>query len=105
MIEEGTAENSIQVLNASQKKIRTLEFKAPVKQVMSCRHHADAAVDKIYILLWNGNLFSVTGAKLMDPEIDNTALDLKIAVKEEDEDSDDEDHDGGEYNGFCVFGK
>merc|ERR1711970_974573 len=51
MIEEGTAENSIQVFNAGAKKIRTLEFKSPVKQVMSCRHHeGDAATDKIYIL-------------------------------------------------------
>ena len=61
MIEEGTAENSILVLNASSKKIRTLEFKSPVKQVMSCRHHqGDAETDKIYILLWNGMLYSVT---------------------------------------------
>merc|ERR1712083_1084105 len=105
MIEEGTAENSIQVFNAGAKKIRTLEFKSPVKQVMSCRHHeGDAATDKIYILLWDGNLYSVTGAMLMDPEIEDKALDLKIAVKDEDEGSDDED-EKGEYNGFCVFGK
>merc|ERR1712212_1192648 len=87
------------------KKIRTLEFKSPVKQVMSCRHHeGDAATDKIYILLWDGNLYSVTGAMLMDPEIEDKALDLKIAVKDEDDGSDDED-EKGEYNGFCVFGK
>ena len=60
MIEEGTAENSIQVFNSGSKKIRTLEFKSPVKQVMSCRHHeGDAAADKIYIMLWDGNLYSV----------------------------------------------
>merc|ERR1712002_1439476 len=105
MIEEGTAENSIQVFNSASKKIRTLEFKSPVKQVMSCRHHeGDAEVDKVYILLWDGNLYSVTGAMLMDPEIEDKALDLKIAVKDEDEGSDDED-EKGEYSGFCVFGK
>ena len=35
MIEEGTAEDNLQVLNASGKKIRTLELKSPVKQIMS----------------------------------------------------------------------
>ena len=40
----------------------------------------------------------------MDPEIEDKALDLKIAVKDEDDGSDDED-EKGEYNGFCVFGK
>jgi len=104
MIEEGTAENSLQVINASQKKIRTLEFKSPVKQVMSCRHHeGEAEVDKVYILLWNGMLYSVTGAMLMDPDVADSALDLKVAVMEEDDE--DEDDDKGEYKGFCVFGK
>merc|ERR1712128_345683 len=104
MIEEGTAESSLQVINASQKKIRTLEFKSPVKQVMSCRHHeGEAEVDKVYILLWNGMLYSVTGAMLMDPDVADSALDLKVAVMEEDDE--DEDDDKGEYKGFCVFGK
>merc|ERR1711942_19872 len=105
MIEEGTAENSIQVFNSGSKKIRTLEFKSPVKQVMSCRHHeGDAAADKIYIMLWDGDLYSVTGAMLMDPEVEDKALDLKLAVKDEDDGSDSDD-EKGEYNGFCVFGK
>merc|ERR1712241_1620970 len=105
MIEEGTAENSIQVFNSGSKKIRTLEFKSPVKQVMSCRHHeGDAAADKIYIMLWDGNLYSVTGAMLMDPEVEDKALDLKLVVKDEDDGSDSDD-EKGEYNGFCVFGK
>jgi len=104
LIEEGTAENSIQVFNSSSKLIRTLEFKSPVKQIMSCRHHeGDAETDKIYMLLWNGMLYKVTGAMLMDPEVANTALDLKVAVMEEDDE--DEDDDKGEYKGFCVFGK
>ena len=61
MIEEGTAEDNLQVLNASGKKIRTLELKSPVKQIMSCRHHeGDAENDKIYILLWSGKLYSVS---------------------------------------------
>eukprot|EP00092_Neocalanus_flemingeri_P069754 GFUD01085540.1.p1 GENE.GFUD01085540.1~~GFUD01085540.1.p1 ORF type:complete len:327 (-),score=109.76 GFUD01085540.1:125-1105(-) len=104
LIEEGTAENAIIVFNDSSKKIRTLEFKSPVKQVMSCRHHeGDAETDKIYILLWNGMLYKCTGAMLMDPEVANGALDLKVAVMEEDDE--DEDDDKGEYKGFCVFGK
>merc|ERR1712183_679871 len=104
LIEEGTAENSIQVFNSSSKLIRTLEFKSPVKQIMSCRHHeGDAETDKIYMLLWNGMLYKVTGNMLMDPEVANTALDLKVAVMEADDE--DEDDDKGEYKGFCVFGK
>merc|ERR1711887_124076 len=104
LIEEGTAENSIQIFNASSKKIRTLEFKSPVKQIMSCRHHeGEAETDKIYMLLWNGMLYKVTGNMLMDPEVANDALDLEVAVMEEDDDE--EDDDKGEYRGFCVFGK
>merc|ERR1711970_312475 len=104
LIEEGTAENSIQIFNASSKKIRTLEFKSPVKQIMSCRHHkGEAETDKIYMLLWNGMLYKVTGNMLMDPEVANDALDLEVAVMEEDDNE--EDDDKGEYRGFCVFGK
>ena len=104
MIEEGTAENSIQVFNSSSKLIRTLELKSPVKQIMSCRHHeGDAETDKIYILLWSGKLYKVTGAMLMDPEVANAALDMELAVIEEDDE--DEENDRGEYRGFCVFGK
>jgi len=104
LIEEGTAENALKVFNSKKKIIRELEFKSPVKQVMSCRHHeGDAETDRIYILLWNGMLYSVTGAMLMDPEVADSALDLKVAVVEEDDE--DEDDDKGEYKGFCVFGK
>jgi len=104
LIEEGTAENALKVFNSKKKIIRDLEFKSPVKQVMSCRHHeGDAETDKIYILLWNGMLYSVTGAMLMDPDVADGALDLKVAVMEEDDE--DEDDDKGEYKGFCVFGK
>ena len=66
MIEEGTSEKSLQVFNSSSKKIRQLEFKSAVKQVMSCRHHeGDAAADKIYIMLWDGNLYSVLISSLI----------------------------------------
>jgi len=109
LIEEGTAENSIQVFNASTKLLRTLEFKSPVKQIMSCRHHeGDAEADKIYMLLWNGTLYKVTGSKLMDPDVKNEDLDLKVAVlpvDKDDDDDDDDDDDQGEYAGFCVYGK
>merc|ERR1711887_222024 len=78
LIEEGTAENSLQVFNSSSKKIRTLKFKSAVKQIMSCRHHeGEAETDKIYMLLWNGMLYKVTGNMLMDPEVANDALDLE----------------------------
>ena len=43
---------------------------------------------------------------LMDAEVEDKALDLKLAVKDNDEGSDsDSDDEKGEYNGFCVFGK
>lgn len=86
---------------------------------MSCRHHEGSAeADKIFIMLWNGNLYSVTGSKLSDEAVTNEALDLKLAVDirtlarqnsnsgapAEDSDSDDDD-DFGEYRGFCVYGK
>ena len=82
-------------------------------KVMSCRHHEGSAeADKIYIMLWNGNLYSVTGTMLSDESVANEALDLKLAVDiktlanivQDDDDSDDDD-DFGEYKGFCVYGK
>ena len=60
LIEEGTADNSLKVFCPNNKLIRTLEFKSPVKQIMSCRHHeGDAEEDKIYMLPWNGSLMKV----------------------------------------------
>ena len=107
LIEEGTAENSLLVMNNQGKTIRTMEFKSPVKQIMSCRHHeGDAETDKIYIMLWNGNLYKVTGNMLSDINVADDALDLKIAVKMEDyDDGDPDDDDFGEFRGFCVYGK
>ena len=82
-------------------------------KVMSCRHHEGSAeADKIYIMLWNGNLYSVTGTMLSDESVANEALDLKLAVdietlsntaQAEDSESDNDD-DFGEYRGFCVYG-
>ena len=86
-------------------------------KVMSCRHHEGSAeADKIFIMLWNGNLYSVTGKMLSDEAVTNEVLDLKLAVDiktlarpnstgapEDDSDSDDDD-DFGEYRGFCVYG-
>eukprot|EP00092_Neocalanus_flemingeri_P022319 GFUD01024202.1.p1 GENE.GFUD01024202.1~~GFUD01024202.1.p1 ORF type:complete len:356 (+),score=87.45 GFUD01024202.1:96-1163(+) len=134
MIEEGTAENTLPVFCSLRKLIRTLEFPAPVMQVMSCRHHeAGAEDDKIYILLWDGNILKVTGSMLEDPDLSNDDLDIVPAVSNEVlvkkrratmkikisgavmEDSDInnyvldqenvEDDDKGEYKGFCVYGK
>lgn len=109
LIEEGTAAKSLQVFNSSSKLLRELEFNSPVKQVMSCRHHeGEAKADIIYILLWNGALYKVTGSQLMDTAVENDKLDLKIAVtkpSDNDGDDDSDDDDEGEYGGFCVFGK
>jgi len=106
LIEEGTAEMALKVFDGRKKMIRELEFKAPVKQVMSCRHHeGEAEADMVYILLWSGMLYSVTGSKLMDPNVTDDDLDLKLAVVEDDDDADEEHEDKGEYKGFCVFGK
>ena len=43
------------------REVRKLEFEAPVKQVISCRHHTggDAEQDDIYVLLCDGDLFKV----------------------------------------------
>ena len=60
LIEEGAAEKTLDIYCPNNRLVRTLQFPAPVKQVMSCRHHQGRAEeDKIYILLWNGNIFKV----------------------------------------------
>ena len=119
LIEEGEAEKTLDIYCPNNRLIRTLQFPAPVKQVMSCRHHQGRAEeDKIYILLWNGNIFKVgidqrkslsdfmlkvSGSLLEDPEVNDDALDLSTVFTSEGDD-DDEDDDG-EYKGFCVYGK
>ena len=42
-------------------EVRLLQFDAPVKQVISCRHHTggEAEADDIYVLLCSGNLLKV----------------------------------------------
>jgi len=90
-------------MNAQAKQIRELEFSHPVKQVMSCRHHQDnAKADKIYIMLWNGAVYSVTGNMLMDESVSDDALDLKLAVERNVVDEEDDDEQG-ELRGFCVY--
>ena len=59
-ISSGAAEKSLQVFDTAQNTIRTLEFKAPVLQIQSCRHHSEAETDKIFILLVDNTLYRVT---------------------------------------------
>ena len=40
-------------------EVRLLEFDAPVKQVISCRHHTGGEADDIYVLLCDGDLLKV----------------------------------------------
>ena len=48
---------------------------------MSCHHHEGSAeADKIFIMLWNGNLYSVTGKMLSHEAVTKEALDLKLTV-------------------------
>eukprot|EP00092_Neocalanus_flemingeri_P000377 GFUD01000401.1.p1 GENE.GFUD01000401.1~~GFUD01000401.1.p1 ORF type:complete len:373 (+),score=71.57 GFUD01000401.1:22-1119(+) len=102
LIEEGTAETTLAVYCPNNRLVRTVEFPAPVKQVMSCRHHRGRAEeDKIFILLWNGHLVKVSGSLLEDPEIGNDALDMATVFMGADEEEDDD----GEFKGFCVHSK
>ena len=60
LVEEGTARTVLDIFCPNHKIVRTLQFRSPVKQIMSCRHHAgQAEIDRIYILLWDGDLFQV----------------------------------------------
>ena len=75
LIEEGTAEKTLEIFCSNNCLIRRLEFPAPVMQVMSCRHHqGQAEEDMVYILLWNGNVLKVSGSMLEDPEITDDLL-------------------------------
>ena len=59
-MDRGAVEKTLLVRNhTSGKEIRKLEFDAPVKQVISCRHHAKEEIDDIYILLCQGGLKKV----------------------------------------------
>ena len=54
-MERGAVEK-ILLVRSSSGEVRKLEFDAPVKQVISCRHHPEAQCDDIYILLCQGGL-------------------------------------------------
>ena len=98
LIEEGTADKCLEIFCSKDRLIRRINFSSPVKQVMSSRHHQGKfAEDKIYILLWDGSISSVSGNLLEDPQVLNENLDLQIIVKggeDEDEASND-----GEFKG------
>jgi len=96
-IHEGTAETEFPIYCSNNKLIRTLDFKSPVRQVMSCRHHEKFSEDKIYILLWNDKIYQVTGSRLQDAEISNDNLDLELI------DDEDEEDEPGDVKGFCVY--
>ena len=87
---------------------------------MSTRHHSRPR-DKVFILLWDGTMWSVTGTLLEDPGVENALLDLEMVLgpnpsleqvinhtsgeptsfsvaTEKDKDSE------GEWKGFCVYG-
>merc|ERR1712241_605167 len=106
LVEDGTADKKFSVFNKGS-TVREIEFKSPVKQIMSCRHHdGDAEADDIYIMLWSGIVYKVNGSKLADESIDNDALGMEVVAKAkggEEDGNDDDDDDRGEFRGFCVY--
>merc|ERR1711988_1064174 len=104
LVEDGTADKKFKVLNNG-REVRNIEFKSPVKQIMSCRHHeGKAEADDIFIMLWSGIVYKVNGSKLMDANVDDKDLDMCVAARAESGDGDDsDDDDRGELDGFCVY--
>jgi len=104
LVEDGTADKKFKVFKQSG-LIREIEFKSPVKQIMSCRHHeGKAEADDIFIMLWSGIVYKVNGSKLMDANVDDKDLDMCVAARAESGDGDDsDDDDRGELDGFCVY--
>jgi len=104
LVEDGTADKKFSVFNKGS-TVREIEFKSPVKQIMSCRHHdGDAEADDIYIMLWSGIVYKVNASKLADESVDNDSLGMEVVAKAEtDEENDDDDDDRGEFSGFCVY--
>ena len=82
---------------------------------MSTRHHSRPR-DKVYILLWDGTMWSVTGSLLEDPGVENSQLDLEMVHGHSPDQSvnpspcfseateEKEKHSEGEWKGFCVYG-
>ena len=100
LIEDGTADKKLKVYSNG-KLVRDLEFKSPVKQIMSCRHHeGKAQADDIYFLTWNGIVHRVNGTKLADPKVGDKDLEMVEAVKMK---GDEEDDDRRDFEGFCVY--
>merc|ERR1711936_978907 len=104
LVEDGTADKKFKVLNNG-REVRNIEFKSPVKQIMSFRHHeGKAEADDIFIMLWSGIVYKVNGSKLMDANVDDKDLDMVVAARAESGDGDDsDDDDRGELDGFCVY--
>merc|ERR1712002_1270167 len=83
LVEDGTADKKFTVFNKGS-TVREIEFKSPVKQIMSCRHHdGDAEADDIYIMLWSGIVYKVNGSKLADGSVDSDALGMEVVAKVE----------------------
>merc|ERR1711936_109011 len=106
LVEDGTADKKFKVLNNG-REVRNIEFKAPVKQIMSCRHHEVGSSDDVYILLWNGSIYRINGSKLADPNVEDGSLGMELVTKQDDDQDDgsDDDDDRGEFRGFCVYNK
>merc|ERR1719245_402347 len=92
LVEDGTADKKFTVFNKGA-IVRQVEFKSPVKQIMSCRHHeGKAEADDIFIMLWSGIVYKVNGSKLADESVDDKDLDMCVAARSGSaEGSDDED--------------
>ena len=80
MIEEGLAEGRLDVFSSKNRHIRTLTTSSPVMQVISCCQHVYPR-DKIYFLLWDAGIWSVTGSLLEDVNVPNDELDLELIAK------------------------
>jgi len=84
-------------------QIKSLEFDAAVRQVISCRHHTggDAESDDIYVLLCNGDLLKYNGTQLFDRSVKTKDLEKEEVVTNEDYEERIDEY----LDGFAVYEK
>jgi len=95
LVDNMEAPETLDIVDRNQRKIRTLEFISPVRQVINAFvQKEDMRKDALYVLLWNDQIIRFVASELLDESKTDKDLTQTLIYNDDNEDKNMDNNDG-----------
>lgn len=95
LVDKDEAPETLDIVDGNQRKIRTLEFVSPVKQVINAFvQKEDMRKDALYVLLWNDQIIRFVASELLDESKTDKDLTQTLIYNDDNEEKNPNNNDG-----------